>query len=95
MLFRSDHPPRLVDVGEPGRVVVLNVTADRPDHDGWVTVFPCDRTPPLASNLDVRAGRPRANAVVATAGLTGEVCVLASTGLDLVVDVSVSFDSAA
>jgi hypothetical protein len=86
---------RVVDVGEPGRVVVLNVTADRPDHDGWVTVFPCDRTPPLASNLDVRAGRPRANAVVATAGLTGEVCVLASTGLDLVVDVSVSFDSAA
>ena len=79
---------RTVRVGEPGQVVVLNVTIDDPAGDGFVTVFPCAAGRPWASTVNVSAGRARANAAVVATGSSGEVCVYSSTSADLIVDVA-------
>jgi hypothetical protein len=71
-----------------GGVPALNVTAVRPASDGFVTVFPCDRSRPTASNLNFRAGVTTAGAVLARPGASGEVCVYSSAATDLVVDAS-------
>jgi hypothetical protein len=68
--------------------VVLNVTVDRPDGSGFVTVFPCGGTLPLASNVNFVADQTVANAVTVTVGAVGTVCVYTSTATHLIVDVS-------
>lgn len=68
--------------------VVLNVTATRATGDGFVTVWPCGTRRPDVSNLNIAAGRSAANLVLATPGRDGTVCVHASTGLDVLVDVA-------
>lgn len=70
--------------------VVLNVTVDEPEAAGFVTVFPCGATRPLASNLDHEAGQTIA--VLALARLAGgSVCIYTSAATHLVVDVTGSF----
>lgn len=69
-------------------VPALNVTAVRPEHDGFVTVFPCDRPRPTTSNLNFRAGTTTAAAVLVRADAAGDVCVFSSAATDLVVDVA-------
>ena len=39
---------------------VVNLTVDGPAADGYLTAYPCGTPPPLASNLNYTAGRPRA-----------------------------------
>jgi len=67
--------------------VVLNVTAVRPETNGFFTVFPCGDVP-TASNLNYRAGQAIANAVVAGISAGGDVCVFTSAASDVVVDVA-------
>lgn len=70
--------------------VVLNVTVVAPGDAGFVTVYPCGATRPLASNLDHAAGQTIA--VLAVARLAaGSVCVSTSAATHLVVDVTGSF----
>ncbi|HSJ91822.1 MAG TPA: hypothetical protein VK917_07120 [Ilumatobacter sp.] len=71
-----------------GGVPTLNVTAVRPAADGFVTVYPCDRSRPTASNLNFRAGTTTAAAVLVRPDARGEVCIYSSTATDLVVDTS-------
>lgn len=71
-----------------GGVPSLNVTAVRPQSDGFVTAYPCDRPRPLASNLNFRAGTTTAAAVLVRADVDGEVCIYSSAATDLVVDTS-------
>lgn len=69
-------------------VPTLNVTAVRPATDGFVTVFPCDRPRPTASNLNFGAGTTTAAAVLVRPDAAGEVCIYSSAATDLVVDTS-------
>lgn len=53
--------------------VVLNVTAtDVSGPDSFLTVFPADRARPLASNLNVKAGRTSTNLVKVAVPTTGD-----------------------
>ena len=72
--------------------VVLNVTVDGPTEPGFVTVYPCDRERPTASNLNYGAGQTIAVLVMARLA-HGAVCAYNSGATHLVVDVSGSFDA--
>jgi hypothetical protein len=66
----------------------LNVTATEPGADGFLTVFPCGRARPLASNLNYRAGQTVPNNVLVALGDSGRVCVFALTRTHVVVDLN-------
>lgn len=68
--------------------VVLNVTVDDARADGFITVFPCGSTRPLASNLNYPAGGTVPNAVIAKIGAGGKVCFFSNAPTHLVVDVN-------
>jgi hypothetical protein len=68
--------------------VVLNVTADGPAGDGYVTVWPCGTPRPLASNLNLRPGATTPNLVITKIGAAGRVCLYTSTPTDLIADLA-------
>ncbi len=65
----------------------LNVTVVDPLADGYVTVYPCGERP-LVSSVNFRAGQTVPNAVLTPVSPDGDVCVYASTTLDVVVDLN-------
>ena len=77
------------------KAVSLNVTVTQPAGPGYVTVFPCGTTRPLASNLNFVAGQTVPNAVVAKPGAGGAVCAYTTTATHLVVDLNGYFPSTA
>jgi hypothetical protein len=68
--------------------VVLNVTADGPQGDGYVTVWPCGTPRPLASNLNLRPATTTPNLVITKLGAGGQVCLYTSTPTHLVADLA-------
>ncbi len=70
---------------------VLNVTAVAPSARGFLTVYPCGETQPGSSNVNFEAQQTVPNAVVATLGSTGEVCVFSSVETNLLVDLNGAF----
>lgn len=66
---------------------VLNVTATDATGAGFVTVFPCGATQPLASNVNFVAGVTSPNTVITGLASNGTVCLYASVTTHLVVDV--------
>jgi hypothetical protein len=84
--------------GVPGSgvtAVALNVTATNAEHAGYLTVYPCGTTPPLASTVNVAAGGTAASAAAVGLAGDGSVCIYASTRTDVVVDVDGWFGSGA
>jgi SpoIID/LytB domain protein len=75
-----------VAVPRGARSVVLNVTDTEPAADGYLTVYPCGTAPPLASNIDYRAGQTIANQVVVGLGANGSVCFTTFATSHVVVD---------
>lgn len=69
-----------------GVVAVLNVTATAAQGGGDVTAYPCGVPRPNASNLNFEVGDTIANAVFATIGEAGKVCLYVSATTDLIVD---------
>lgn len=69
----------------------LNVTVDDPSGAGYVTVYPCGATVPLASNVNYVAGQTVANAVTTAVGTGGKVCVYVSHEAHVVVDLDTAF----
>ena len=67
---------------------VLNVTVTEPQAAGFITVFPCGESPPLASNLNYLSGATVANAVVTRVGAGGKICIFTSATTHLIVDVN-------
>ncbi|MCU1396412.1 MAG: hypothetical protein JWM34_4840 [Ilumatobacteraceae bacterium] len=67
---------------------VLNVTVVDPVGAGFVTVYPCGISPPLASNLNFTAGQTIPNAVISKIGTDGDICIFNSQGAQLVADVA-------
>ena len=68
--------------------VVLNVTVTNAVAAGFVTVYPCVKDRPLASNLNFPTGVNVANQVTAKVGPDGFVCLFSSSQADLVADLS-------
>ena len=66
--------------------VMLNVTAVEPDAAGFLTVWPCDQTQPVVSNVNYTAGQIVPNAVAVKTSATGTVCVASFAPTDVVVD---------
>lgn len=71
--------------------VVLSVTAAGLGEAGFVTVWPCGRDRPTASNLNFAAGQTVANMVVAEVGRDSKVCVYTSAANHLLVDIAGSY----
>jgi len=65
----------------------LNVTATNAVGPGFVTVYPCGETQPVASSLNYLGGQSVPNAVVARIGAGDTVCLFVSEATDLVADV--------
>jgi hypothetical protein len=78
------------DLSLPSTVnsVALNVTVDQASGPGFVTVWPCGQTRPLASNLNYSSGATIANMVVSAVGSAGKVCFYSQAEVDLIVDLN-------
>lgn len=68
--------------------VMLNVTAIGSSADGFLTVWPCGRPRPNASQVNFRLGQIVANSVLAEVGTNGSVCVYSPVDVEVVVDVN-------
>ncbi len=77
-----------VGIDADATAAVLNVTVADPDGGGFVTVYPCDPVPPLASNLNYAPGEVTANSVVARLDDDGAICLFTLAPAHLIVDVS-------
>ena len=65
---------------------MLNVTVTEPTAPGFITVYPCGQTRPLASNVNFAAGATVANTVIAKLSSDGTVCIYSSATTHMVVD---------
>ena len=76
--------------GVPGDAdaVMLNVTAVGPVAAGFLTVFPCGSSRPIASSVNYAAGDVVPNAVLAKVGAGGKVCIYTLQSTDVIVDVT-------
>jgi glucose/arabinose dehydrogenase len=68
--------------------VILNVTADAAEDDGFVTVHPTGTGRPNASNLNYKQGQTIANAAIARVGAGGQICLYTFGSTHLIVDVA-------
>jgi hypothetical protein len=68
--------------------VLLNVTVVDPVGPGFVTLFSCGDTRPLAANIAFRAGDVISNSVLTELDPDGVVCVYTERATDLVIDVT-------
>ena len=68
--------------------VSLNITAVDPARAGFVTVYPCGETQPLASQLNHGRATTISAALIVRPGADGRVCVYTMAETDLVVDVN-------
>ena len=78
-------------VAQGAKAVVLNVTAVNSPGEGYVTVFPCDKPRPDASNLNPLPGRAVPNHVMVPLSANGTVCLFTSIQANLIADVTGSF----
>ena len=70
------------------RAAVLNITVTESTAPGFVTVYPCGGTRPVASTLNYGLGTTVANLAVATTTADGKVCIYTQRATHLVVDLS-------
>jgi hypothetical protein len=68
--------------------VVLNVTVDQAQAQGFITVYPAGVGRPIASNLNYLAGQTVPNAVITKLGSGGTLCIYNLAAAHLIVDVA-------
>lgn len=73
--------------------VALNVAVDTPQHDGFVTVYPCGTDRPWASNLNFTSGQTVSNEVLVQPGDEGSICVYTTATTHVVVDLDATYDA--
>jgi hypothetical protein len=73
--------------------VSLNITAVAPVANGYITAYRCDIARPQTSNINYVAGRTIANFSVAETDDQGNICIYNSAAMNIVVDVSGTFQS--
>ena len=76
------------EVPATATAAALNVTIVNPVKAGFVTVWPCSVSRPLASNLNFVPGQVVANNVVAPIGNDGSVCLYSNVETDVIVDIA-------
>jgi hypothetical protein len=93
--FISTDNPLVIDLkgtfGLPNAglgAVALNVTATGSSQAGYVTVWPCADTKPVASSVNYIASEDIPNTVIAAPDQYGKVCLDSSTPVNLIVDLS-------
>jgi hypothetical protein len=72
--------------------VIANLTAVNGSADGFVTAYRCGDAVPVISNLNFRAGQTIANLATVTPDANGNICLFSSVAVDLLLDVSGSFE---
>ncbi len=77
-----------VSSGSDLQLAVVNATVVDPSDRGYVTLFSCDDTRPVASNLNYTAGITRAVLAVVPVADDGTICVYTRSSTHLVVDAS-------
>jgi hypothetical protein len=75
-------------VPSSARAVVLNLAATNAGTPGYLTVWPCGATRPLASSLNLAPGETQSNAVIVGLGTDGKICIFTQGGADLIVDLN-------
>jgi hypothetical protein len=75
-----------VPAGAPA--AALTVTAADPRADGYLTVFPCGDTVPVASDLNYQTGADVPALTLAPLAADGRVCIFTYAATDVVVDLS-------
>jgi hypothetical protein len=60
--------------------VSVNVTVTQPTAAGFLTIYPADRTRPLVSNINFRAGQTRANNAILPLAIDGTATVRVFNG---------------
>lgn len=84
----------VVQVTGPGaapagaKAAVLNITSTDADANGFVTVWPCNASRPLASSLNPVRGRDVPNSVMVQLDPSGQVCLYSELAAHLVVDLN-------
>ena len=66
---------------------VINMVAVNPAAPGYLTVWPCSDSKPLASALNYVTGEDNANEFSIPIGKAGDICIYAFSATDVVVDV--------
>jgi hypothetical protein len=97
-------PARLADTRNTGRMPVLtipvpadadavavNLTASAADSWGFLTAYPCGAAVPNVSNVNFGPMEPVAGSAFVPASGADTICVFASTGVDVIVDITGSF----
>jgi hypothetical protein len=79
-------------VPKTASAVAVNVTVVAPAGAGFVTVYPCGQSVPLASTLNFVAGAIISNAAMVKLGAGGAICAFTNVETDLIVDVN-GYDS--
>ncbi len=100
-------PERLIDTRASGRsqelrfaapvgarAVALNLTALGAGGSGYLSAYPCGSSVPEVSNVNFGAGETIAGAAYVPVGADGTVCVSANVTVDVIVDLTGTFDDA-
>jgi len=66
--------------------VTVTVSVAQPTAKGYLTVWPCGTTMPVASTLNFHAGSPVANSATVPLGGSGDLCVFSSVAATVTVD---------
>jgi hypothetical protein len=87
--FGSPLTDGLTDI----HAVVMNTTVTGSAAAGYLTVFPCDRPQPDASNLNFLAGQDVPNLVAVKVSAANSVCIASPVHTNVIVDVAGFFSS--
>lgn len=66
--------------------VLVNITTDRTESEGWVVAYSCDNQPVLASNVNTTVGEARSNLASVEVASDGSICLLNKGATDIIVD---------
>lgn len=85
------HETRAIAVPAGAAAVAVNVTITEPAAPGFATVFPCQATLPVVSNLNYTAGQVVAN-LVQIGVSNGTICVHSMVRTHVVIDLEGTYD---
>ncbi|MFN3255065.1 MAG: hypothetical protein ACE37B_05180 [Ilumatobacter sp.] len=76
-----------IDDPESVEALFLNLAIVRADGAGFATAWPCRESQPGTANVNFAPGDTVSNFVTVAPDTEGEICIVATTGADVVVDV--------
>lgn len=79
------------DIPTDAAAVTLNVTVPASGTSGYLTVYPCGATKPVASSVNFSSSTTVANMVISGLGTAHAVCIFTSAATHVVVDVTSVF----